>query len=346
MRRSTVIVSTSAHALALGLAFAPLAASAAPEIGAPWAPTKLNPPPAIELHEDEADNAIACTPGQACATGPDLVQQRGYLLQTAHPGGTMTRQGPELAIARLHPDFVPRLAAAIREAREAGLAEAGIFSAYRPPAFGVGGFKDKFHSLHAYGLAVDMYGIGSPGSSGAKLWHRIAAKHGVACPYGASNPAEWNHCQPTRIKVVKSDNPLRKTISPQGPLNPANMFEAGRVLIESVANLFAAAASVSKADGTTVQALQQRLQIRTAVVDASRPQRPARLSVRRDHKRAAIRSAAIMDSARQQRPVKASKDHKPAVTRSAAVSGKTRARRHTVERHGANARRAQKANSS
>jgi hypothetical protein len=44
------------------------------------------------------------------------------------PGYTMTRQGPERAIGRLHPEFVKRLAAAIAEARGAGLPFAGIFS--------------------------------------------------------------------------------------------------------------------------------------------------------------------------------------------------------------------------
>src|SRR5262249_16321940 len=63
--------------------------------------------------------------------------------------------------------------------------------------------------------------------------------HGVACPYGVDNPAEWNHCQPTSIKMVRSDSPLVKTIKPEGPVNPLNMFEAGRELIESVAKLFA-----------------------------------------------------------------------------------------------------------
>jgi hypothetical protein len=161
-----------------------------------------------------------------------------FLMKTARPGGTMARQGREVAIRRLHPEFAMRLVGAIREARELGLTEAGIFSAYRPPAWGVGGFNDKFNSLHSYGLAVDMHGIGGPGSAQAKLWHSIAANHGVACPYGFDNRAEWNHCQPTRVKVVRSDNPLRKTISANGPQDPFNMFEAGRALIESVANLF------------------------------------------------------------------------------------------------------------
>jgi hypothetical protein len=88
----------------------------------------------------------------------------------------MTRQGPERAIGRLHPEFVNRLAAALAEARAAGLPLAGIFSAYRPPAFGVGGFADKFHSLHTYGLAVDVAGIGGPGTPGSLLWHEIARR--------------------------------------------------------------------------------------------------------------------------------------------------------------------------
>ena len=74
----------------------------------------------------------------------------------------MTLQGAEIAIGRLHPEFVVRLANAIREARSAGMPFAGVFSAYRPPAFGVGGSSDKFNSLHTYGLAVDMHGIGGP----------------------------------------------------------------------------------------------------------------------------------------------------------------------------------------
>jgi hypothetical protein len=79
----------------------------------------------------------------------ETARARAYLIETATPGYTMIRQGSERAIARLHPEFVNRLAAAIAEARGAGLPFAGIFSAYRPPAFGVGGFVDKFHSLRA-----------------------------------------------------------------------------------------------------------------------------------------------------------------------------------------------------
>jgi hypothetical protein len=167
----------------------------------------------------------------------ELAEARAYLVETASPGYTMTRQGPELAIERLHPEFAIRLADALREARESGLPYAGIFSAYRPPAFGIGGFSDKFNSLHAYGLAVDLAGIGGPGSSEAKHWHEIAARHGVVCPYGPHNSAEWNHCQPTSLKVVLENNPLRETITAAGPVSLEVMFEAGNSLVESPADI-------------------------------------------------------------------------------------------------------------
>src|SRR5262245_54161989 len=161
----------------------------------------------------------------------ETARARTYLIDSATPGYTMTRQGPERAIGRLHPEFVRRLAAAITEARGAGLPFAGIFSAYRPPAFGVGGFADKFHSLHTYGLAVDVTGIGAPGTPSALLWHEIAARHGVICPYGPHNPVEWNHCQPTWVKIILADNPLRETVTADGPISLEDMFEVGYLLI-------------------------------------------------------------------------------------------------------------------
>jgi hypothetical protein len=169
-----------------------------------------------------------------CASDAEmLTADRDYLIATSTPGSTMVRQGPALAVGRLHPEFVRRLAAAIREARQAGLPSVGVFSAYRPPAFGVGGFSDKFNSLHSYGLAVDMSGIGGPGSAEAKIWYESAAKHGVTCPYGFENRVEWNHCQPTRIKIVLPESPLRDTVTASGPIDLVSMFEAGNSLIES-----------------------------------------------------------------------------------------------------------------
>jgi hypothetical protein len=50
-----------------------------------------------------------------------LSKARAYVIETASPGYTMTLQGAEVAIERFHPEFVVRLANAIREARSAGL---------------------------------------------------------------------------------------------------------------------------------------------------------------------------------------------------------------------------------
>lgn len=147
----------------------------------------------------------------------ELADARAHLIRTASPGGTMTRQGPEIAIGRLHPEFAIRLAKAIREARANGLPSAAVFSAYRPPAFGVGGFGDKNRSLHSYGLAVDMAGIGRPGSREAVKWHQIAGRYKIVGPYGPYNHAEWNHMQLVQMLAVAPRNPLRETITSAGP---------------------------------------------------------------------------------------------------------------------------------
>jgi hypothetical protein len=246
-----------------------------------------------EPNENGAGNNEQCVADQPCPAKPDVVSDQAYLIKTATPGGTMVRQGSDVAIGRLHPEFVMRLAAAIREARISGLSDAGVFSAYRPPAFGVGGFKNKFQSLHSYGLAVDMHGIGAAGSGQAKLWTRIAAKHGVACPYGVNNRAEWNHCQPTRVKMVQSNSPLVKTIAPQGPINPISMFEAGKELIESAAKLFASfggdPGNVQKSDKSIRLASRGR-RVRMADAQSARQHRHA---ARKGEKAKAVRVAAV-----------------------------------------------------
>jgi hypothetical protein len=179
------------------------------------------------------DDDISCLAHSGSSA--ELAEARFYLTRTASPGYTMAKQGAGLAIERLHPKFAIRLAEALREARDYGLL-AGISSAYRPPAFGVGGFSDKFNSLHAYGLAVDLYGIGRPGSVEALWWHEIAAKHGLICPYGHHDRAEWNHCQPTGVKIVSADNLLRETITADGPVSLEAMFEAGNSIVENPSN--------------------------------------------------------------------------------------------------------------
>jgi hypothetical protein len=191
----------------------------------------------------------------------------------------MTLQGAEVAIERLHPEFVVRLANAIREARSAGLSYAGVFSAYRPPAFGIGAFSDKFNSLHSYGLAVDVHGIGRPGSLEAQLWHEIAARNGVICPYGSHDRAEWNHCQPSSVKVILAENALLQTISAAGPVDLERMFEAGDPMIESVAS---AAESLSRATSTPVRELEN-------LADNAKPTQGAASSGKlKQHSRAAV----------------------------------------------------------
>src|SRR5262245_48233048 len=224
-------------ALAMGAA---LSVSGASFAGHPVLADSVEPPPVGSgsgdpgCGPDDIVNPTASSEGacpQRSTETDETARARAYLIETATPGYTMTRQGPERAIGRLHPEFVKRLAAAITEARGAGLPFAGIFSAYRPPAFGVGGFADKFHSLHTYGLAVDVTGIGAPGTPSAELWHEIAARHGVICPYGPHNPVEWNHCQPTWVKIILPDNPLRETVTADGPISLEDMFEVGYLLI-------------------------------------------------------------------------------------------------------------------
>ncbi len=86
-----------------------------------------------------------------------IAAARNYLIETASPGYTMARQGPELAIGRLNPEFAIRLANAVREARQTGLPSARVFSAYRPPAFGIGGF---FECTALGGPALPQHSFG------------------------------------------------------------------------------------------------------------------------------------------------------------------------------------------
>src|SRR5260370_34682768 len=64
----------------------------------------------------------------------ETARARAYLIATATPGYTMTRQGPERAIERLHPEFANRLGGAVAEARGGRAARGGNFFAGRPPA--------------------------------------------------------------------------------------------------------------------------------------------------------------------------------------------------------------------
>src|SRR5262245_49052816 len=124
-----------------------------------------------------------------------------YLVETADPGSTMTAHGLETTLGNINPVFAQKLSAAIQQARAEGI-NAGVSSGYRDPAWGVGGLKDKYNSLHSYGLAVDISGIGWAGSKTAKRWEQIAEANGVYNPYGYKNYKEFNHYQVTPQKDV------------------------------------------------------------------------------------------------------------------------------------------------
>jgi hypothetical protein len=287
MRRFLAGISTCAATLP-PLAAAFLALPSVPEVAlsdASGPDAALHAPPPVPacdwddlvIHPSDpsAPSAGEAPCGETLRALGEIAEARAYLVETASPGYTMTLQGPEVAIGRLHPEFAVRLENAIREARSAGLPLAGVFSAYRPPAFGVGGFSDKFNSLHTYGLAVDMRGIGTPGSAEAELWHRIAAKNGVVCPYGPRDRAEWNHCQPTSVKMIVAQNPLRETVSSAGPYDLDSMFEAGNAMIQDMAS---AADSLSRATPTPVHVLEASAKSVEPTVRVAAPARTKRNS--------------------------------------------------------------------
>lgn len=215
---------------------APVAALDAPAIEEPAAAIaeEVAPVAPLQLAAIDPGEITRVVPSTVIVPPVDpVVTARAYLIRTAFPGGTMTMLGRDKSIGCFHPAFARNLAAAVADARTHGLPDAGVLSGCRPPALGVGGFADKFNSLHAYGLAADMHGIGSPGSETAKRWHRIAAQHGVACVYGPYNRAEWNHCQGTRTKVAPGF--LRKTITAKGPSSLERMWSAAQGIVLAAA---------------------------------------------------------------------------------------------------------------
>jgi hypothetical protein len=116
-------------------------------------------------------------------------------------------------ISNLNPDFATKLAASIREARNAGL-NVGIASGFRPPdtlknqgrTGPAASFDAAGNSLHTYGMAVDVDGIGQPGSDTAQKWYDIATRNGIYNPYGVGNASEWNHYQALPYKNLSGSD--------------------------------------------------------------------------------------------------------------------------------------------
>lgn len=193
------------------------------------------PPPlpvaALQFIQDVVD-VIKNTSSEAFDFVRNPVDEaREYIERTSSPGYTMFLQGRKVSLSCLNPDFAVRLADAIKEAREKGV-QAGVSSACRPPILGVGGMRDKAQSLHAVGLAVDVSGIGSPGSTTANLWYKVAASHGIIRPYATS--WEWNHMQPTSIKVASQVPSMKKLVSQYGPTDLVKMWETQAKVIISM----------------------------------------------------------------------------------------------------------------
>lgn len=263
---------------------------------------RVNPERALAPAVEAAGLFVASADGATRALVERTVVglARRFLVETATIGGTMLRQTPEVAIGRLHPVFARRLAAATREARAAGLPNAGCFSAYREPGLRVGGFRDKHASLHAYGLACDMAGIGPPGSDSARLWHEIARRHGLYNPYefrtrskrqlvhmpAWRHPWEWNHYQPTGIRAILRHDALRRTITAHGPIDLEEMWEVGSRLIDKPVRGVGRVLALGKFKKKVRRAALKRGKVgkaRAAVRPAARrpePQRQSRQIVR------------------------------------------------------------------
>ena len=173
----------------------------------PQKPAVVQAPPKPETMAPDAPPVLPAVPkvlqGSFDPFGNIIDGFRRFLEQTSQfiQGHTMTLQGMETSLGWLEPEFRKKLAKAIYQARQEGFDKIGVFSAYRKPNLGVGGYSDKYMSCHSYGLAADMANIGSPGSKQAIRWHQIAKENGIYGPYGPYNGAEWNHMQAVPHKV-------------------------------------------------------------------------------------------------------------------------------------------------
>jgi hypothetical protein len=57
---------------------------------------------------------------------------------------------------------------------------------------------------------------------------------------------EWNHCQATQAKMALPDNPLRKTITAEGPIQLEEMFKVGNSLIDNLPVAISVAVAANK----------------------------------------------------------------------------------------------------
>ena len=127
MRRFLAGISTCAAALP-PLAAAFLALPSVPEVAlsdASGSDASLHAPPPVPacdwddlvVHPSDPSAPSAgeapcgeISSGETLRALGEIAEARAYLVETASPGYTMTLQGPEVAIGRLHPEFAVRLA--------------------------------------------------------------------------------------------------------------------------------------------------------------------------------------------------------------------------------------------
>jgi hypothetical protein len=199
--------------------------------------------------------------GTMLSTGRRIVAKMPASERARLSAADIRRIGVEANVGRLHPIFAMRLALAIEAARNTVctvqkrirrklvtvtsrcLSNVALFSGYRDPGLGVGGFGDKYQSSHAYGVGGDMRGIGRPGSRETRLWQKIAWQYRIYSPYGPQNRAEWNHVQATGIKMVLREVPaLRHTITRDGPIDLTRMWAIAARVIDKGQNWLEASA--------------------------------------------------------------------------------------------------------
>jgi hypothetical protein len=147
-------------------------------------------------------------PADSSGAFTDADSARAYLNSlSAHPA----RKGDT---SFLHPDFALKMANAIKQARDAGL-PVTLQSGYRSPTTTGSAYDAAGYSLHGYGAATDIGGIGGAGSPQAKQWAAIAQANGIYNPYGVSNPKEYNHWQLVPWKL--EDRPdIQKSLADAG----------------------------------------------------------------------------------------------------------------------------------
>jgi hypothetical protein len=122
-------------------------------------------------------------------------------------------------IANMNPEYVVRLAAALRQAHAEGI-NATVFSGSREPSDHPSRYDLEGNSSHEYGLAADIGGIGTAGSSTALRWAEIAKANGLSSPYNPSG-VEYNHWQLPALPLEQTPQLLAalKTAKATGNLN-------------------------------------------------------------------------------------------------------------------------------